>query len=508
MKTLVARDLYAEIVLMGFIEIRFGTFYEKFTPFTLYAPIDLMPLRSELFFSYYQEDLYTHYLYHKNCFPLEGVRIKFELLFPDIGSYNFNSIAAKLANQNTPGNSFDRYLFGVNNNFKYSKVLSADLTWVSIQDIKETGTTNYNKPLRNHVISAAGEFDVIPLLFTEKAFIKGFGVEGEIAASSFDRNTWDTNTKTTNGFANRISIFANINDQVKIRGGYHAIEYEYIAPGAQTRFATPGGEGTTFEEAGLDPFLFDYDYQNNVTIARLNDDTLNFTYSMNTATPNRMGIFGDIGINLGIIKINSEASIMQEMRPIAAPNENTREFLRGTGEVSFPLDEFLKEVSFPWEEFFNINLLPEISFFGMMENITRDDDPDTSHTNWELNKQLNEEEDCMIIGFGGDIVVRLLESLALTGMYQEYRVTGRKTMDAYGTHEPLEISGYTTLDYAIRNLVYGGGLILSFTKSTSIQLDYLIKTSENKTENIHDPLEDLDAHYKINHFRMLFLMKF
>ena len=114
-KNISLRDIFAQGILFEFIKIRFGTLYERFTPFTLYAPLDLIPMRSELFYSYYIESLYDNMLHHKNDFPLNGISMNMEFLIPDMdGTWGIKGLTGKLGSaQDEIGNSFDRYLYGV-----------------------------------------------------------------------------------------------------------------------------------------------------------------------------------------------------------------------------------------------------------------------------------------------------------------------------------------------------------------------------------------------------------
>jgi len=472
------RDLYAEIVLLEFIEIRFGTLYERLTPFTLYAPIDIIPLRSELFFNYYQNDIYDNYLHNHPNFPLEGLRVQFELIFPNIGSYKFKTIVAQLDGTGFAGNSYERFLFGVMNTLKYNKAMQLDLTWTSIQDLKETGSPVYNHPLLNNVYSARGELDAVPLLFTDKSPIKSAGIEGELAMSTYNSNILDSSLKATNGYANEIAGFVNYNDIAKIRGGYRAIEYNYVAPGAQTGLAFPGGESITFQGLGLPGFAFDYYYQHSVRISRNYWNPLNFTFPMNTATPNRAGLFADINANLGVIRTFIEVNSMEEMAPVPWPTDLKRKFSRLTGEISLPLGEFL-----------NIRLLPEISGFYIEETVDRDDALETSGSN------LIEAENFKSKVTGGEVKFSPLANLALIGMYQEYKVNGKKIIDLYSTHKPLRIDGYLPAYYAYSESVYGVGLIYSMSKTIFIQSDYLIK------EYNYSPQKS--QQFTLNHFRAM-----
>ncbi len=477
------RELYGEILLLRFIKIRIGTLYEKFTPFTLWAPVKLVPLDAPLFSLHKDIALYDNYLDKAEAFPLEGLSINSAFKAGEI-RMDITGLATKLDDNTTVGNSFDRYLFGANGKIVYNKIAAFALNWVSIQDLKNTGSPVYNNPLRSDVVSGEATIDFAPILFTPKFNINSFGVEGELALSSFKSNI--NIDSTVKGVANRIKLFLKYNNMLNLEAGWRGIEYEFVSPGAQTRVSTPGGEGDFFEDlVGLPPFLTDYYYRNKIMVSRDNLDFLNFTYPMNIATPNRTGIFGNIGIDYKtFVHTKFELSSMQEVRPVSTPNRNKRSFFRNEGEVSINIPTIV-----------GIDYLPEVGGFYILEHSKREDWLATAGTN------LNEKEDCKVTVLGVNIMLQLVDKLSVIGMYQNYKIKGPKVVDSYYTHQPIIIAGYlpdengnTTYNFDIENVVVGAGLIYELTKVSKIQLDYLNKEYVNN--------------YTINNVRLLFVTKF
>ncbi len=264
--------------------------------------------------------------------------------------------------------------------------------------------------------------------------------------------------------------------------------------------ATPGSSREYFKDFGFSPFLSDYSFHNNIMIKRDNFDDLNFTYPMNIATPNRMGLFGKISLKLEkLIKGSVDISSMKEARPVAAPNINKRSFLRAAGEIDLLLSEFTE-----------ILLVPDIDGFLIFENNTREDFVGTANTvdaNNLVITNRNEEENCIINCWGVNLIFRIMEKVSILGIYQQYSIKGIKTIDGYISNQPIYISGYITRDFNIQNTIQGGGVIYAFSRNIKIQVDYLVKELSNKTKNLSSNTE-LNEQYKIDNVRALFTMKF
>ncbi len=491
-------DLYGKLLLFKFIKLRFGTIYGKLSPFTLYAPINIVPLRSELFYTYFQEDLYENLLDQPERFPLKGISLNAAVIFEGNTELGLKGIVSKLDKYSSAGNTFDRYMFGANSDLIAFDMTEISVNYVSIQDIKGTENTKeepFNSPLKSDVYSAELELNCAPFLFGKNQNIKGFGGEGEIAYSTFNSNTTEsTNTESKgeecHGLAWRWNLFLNYNDNIKLNGGLRYIEYEFVSPGAQTRIVTPARYGSYFDHGfndlgtdALKPSLFDYSYRNKIMIARDNLDKLNYIYSMNIATPNRTGLFCDLNLSFGLVRAAIEVSSMKEVRPIAAPNKNKREFFRNENEISFDLSKILE-------------YLPILSGFFTMENNKRDDWPATKATS-ETN--LNEKEDYKINIYGAEAVFELFQNFKLIGMYQLYSVKGLKTIDGYKSNHPIEIKGYHTTKFDIKNSVIGIGFIYEITRAIKVQADYFYKKYEEKEDNMN---------YNLNNGRMLFGISF
>ena len=479
-KLIALRDIFIKARLLDSVEIKLGAIYERFTPFTLYAPLDLAPLRSELFYMYYREDLKDNFLHHKNDFPLQGMSIKVGFFIPAIeADWDVKALLSRLgSSEQEESLAYDRYLIGLNNRITVDKIFRTDLNWVWIIDASETGDTGgIIKPLSSHVFSSAMEIDAAPILFTQKDILKAVGIESEIGMNFFDCNIVDYTNKPITGFAGTVDFFANLLGFSKIKVGWQAVEHEFVSPGAQTRMATPGLSGSlpNFEETEIPPMLFDYSFHNFIRISRDNYNPLNFTYAMNSATPNRTGFFGELSLTPKFIHINSKVSLLEEMRPVAAA-DNLRSFFRTANEVSFLLPKLIKE---------KVKLLPEISVIYIIENVKREDSSLTPG---------NEEEDSQSEILGVEAAFMPVRDLNIIIMYQKYMIQGRKAIDGYPSNEPLDMAGYMIMDFDIGNEVYGAGMIYDFTTSVKFQLDYLYK---NYIDN-----------YEIDQARALLLVTF
>jgi len=484
-KNIILRNIFAQFIFFEFIKLRFGSLYEHYTPFTLYAPLDLIPMRSELFFPYYREEQYDHLLYNKDDFPLKGGSMQMEFLIPYFdGILGIKGLAVKIGEGDINlGNSYDRYFFAEHSYLTLNDFFKTSVTWAEIRDLEDTNTTNYNTPVLNDVIAGSWEFDIAPWLFVrDKALIISLGFEGESAVSWHDTDTDSPLVKNIKGFAHSVNFFTGLKNIGKFKAGWRSIDYEFVAPAAQTRMATPAGESKNYINMALPPMLPDYSYRKFIRLSRDYNDILNFTYPMNEATPNRTGFFGELSMDLKYLNLSSQASVMSERRPVGAPNENKRSFVRNANEISFPFPEILDLSVQPR------GLVPEISFFNIIERVKRED------FNATILSNQNEAEDCKVDVFGMDVVFVPLKVLSLSALYQVYTVKGRKINDVYASHEPLQISGYQHQEFHIKNTIIGFGLQYSFSPVTQFQLDYFIK-------------EYSDV-YKMNQLRALFQMTF
>ncbi len=488
--SIVSRDLYAELILIKFVSLRVGQIYEKFTPFTLYAPVDALPLRSELLYSYYEDDLYENHLDHNNSFPLLGANIKADFTIKDIGSSSIKGIAAKIGVGSGSGkysmstNIYDRYLFGAHGEFKYKNILKANGTWMMLKDFGDTGipsTRIYDTvfPIQLDIISGQAEVDAAPAYFSEKDPIKHLGVKAEIARSAYHHKktvyttNYSTNVINTNGMAGSYSAYISL-ENIKLEAGYRQVDYTFISPFAQTKTVISPGTGTSFDTAGLPPLAYEFSFINIPVLGKNYYDALNFTCPMNTATPNRKGLFFNFNLSAVIASIGGEYSSMQETLTIFSNNKLPRSFSHIEAYISF-------------KPVFNF----ELTGFFINEENTRDDDSDTFS---------NEKEDLVINGMGAELVFRAVEKLSFIGAYQNYTLKGKKYIDVYNSNEPIAIKSYQYLDLNLINELVGVGFIYAFNKALTLQVDYLIKTYQNKYLSQTD--------YIIDTFRMLITAKF
>jgi len=491
------RDIFVEFILFRFIQLRGGTIYEKYTPFTLIAPVNLIPLDAPLLKIYKEEALYDNFLNQNGKFPLEGLEAKTGFLLGKLGSLNLNGFAAKLDGYQSDGNSYDRYLFGTQINTYLLKMLTATGTITSLQDLLDTGTQDPNEPRYNYVISGAARLDIIPFFFSEKFFIKSAGADIEIAQSKFNENKKNENSQDDIGYANRLGGFININDMLKADAGVRMIDYEFVSPGAQSRVATSGASGDYFSDFNIQPVLYHYSFNNKIMLARDNGDMLNYTYAMNEATPNRTGLYTKIyGNLLKWIEGKVDFSQMKEIRPIARSNQQKRSFLRQSIQIAVNGPEI---IDFPF--------LPVIQGFIITENVKRDDEPATTSlnpANTNVSKQLIETEDFKSIVKGASITIEVLKKLSVSAIYQIYNYQGRKFIDIYKSHEPIEIDGYTIIDYKepVKNNLQGIGITYHASKLSVLQGDYIIQEYENT-----DPVYEKE-NYSIENWRLLLRLRF
>ncbi len=494
------RDIYAEFIFFRFIQLRAGTIYEKYTPFTLIAPVDLIPLEAPLLSAYKDLALYDNFLDRNGKFPLEGLELKIGFFLEGLGSLNFNGIAAKLDDNESDGNTYDRYLFGGNIKALVLEMLEASGTIISIQDIKNTGTQedNDNAPKVNSVLSGAAKLDIIPFLFSEKFIIKSMGADIEFAKSTFNSNIKNKHVKDDIGFANRLGVFVNVNNMIKADVGMRMIDYEFVSPGAQTRVASSGDPGDYFSDYVIQPFLFNYRFRNKIMLAKDNSDMLNYTYAMNDATPNRSGLYAKIYADLfKWVEGKVNFSRMSEIRPIARSNMQKRSFLKQSVELTVNGPDIIIDMPF----------LPVFSGFLMTEHVKRNDEPATTSlnpANTNVQRQLIETEDFQSTVKGASVSIQVLKKLSLSALYQVYSYKGRKVIDIYKSHEPIKIDGYEVIDYVepIKNSLKGLGITYHLSKMSVLQGDYIITEYEDT-----DP-DNKENNYSIDYFRLLLLLRF
>jgi hypothetical protein len=454
--SLTFRNLWGEIVLFRFLTLRLGMVYENYTPLTLSAPVELLPLSNPTLSAYRDNMLYDAYLDRKDRFPFEGVTMNADFS-GDGHSLNLRAIAAKLDEAGNAGNSFDRYLFGGHAAYGWNKFLETKATWVSLRDLRDTGTPVFNTPVAQDVCSLVFKYDLLKQIGKKDSG----GIEAEFARSFFKTDASLTNTPAVSAGAVRVNAFVTLMRSLLIRVGWQAVPYEFVAPAAQTRIAFPGGTAQIFSSAGLDGFLFDYELNNRVKLGRNNRDLLNASRAMNEATPNRTGLAGQAVLNIRkAVKLSLDASRLSEMRPVSASNGNLRSYRRISGQFSLPTDEWTGRSFFP-----------VIGGFLMMEDIDRKDDPDSSGS---------EREDCRIRAAGVNAEIRVTVKFSLTGLYQWYGITGRRIFDDYSSGDALKIAGYTPVSFGLTQTLKGGGAVWSFSRNIRIQGDYLVRAEEGR----------------------------
>ena len=490
-------SLFSELTLYRFIILRFGQLYEKLTPFTLIAPVDAVWTRSELFNRYFSEDVRLKHLEMDGTFPLEGMSAKAEFLLSPRDVWSLKAIAAKIADNTSPGYSYDRYMLSGSTGLRLSDIVTGQVSWISFHDITNSGPMTNNTPKYDGVLSAAAGLNAAPFLGPLKKWLKGLGVEGEAARSSWSEDT--RNMNPTNGMALTADVFVNLLDIVKLKAGTRYVEYEFVSPGCQTRIVTPGMPDSMFLASGyygrnglqLEAGPAEVGLKRNIQFTRDNNDILNFAYAMNEATPNRNGLFGNIEINHKIIKISADASMAREIRPIGAGNaDNPRNFTRLEAEGSIVLSELV-----------GIPQLPKISGFYVFETDKRLDLAGTP--------AIDESETLGINILGAELVVPVTKKLRLVATYQNFTVKGLKWVDGYNAklQNALPISGFMHMDYDISERIVGAGLIWNLAKPVTFQLDYTFRSLANKSLDITAATAE-DVSYDMHQIRALLHLMF
>ena len=465
---LLGENLYADFILFQFIRFRIGQCSEKFTPFTLQSSVDQVWMRSELFNAYYQEDLYAKLIPTDGSVPFEGLKMKFDLAMGQDATVGLKAIAAKVLNDSQKGNSYDRYLAGLYlNGQAMKKAVGVEVASIMFADYTNSGRRDGNLPKFYWTTSGTVTVNTAPLMGIPLFDV--LGIEGEAAVSGHKANVSSTNHMTW-GTAYQANLTASIPKMLKLKAGYRQIAYEFVSPGAQTRYITPGVSGSQFQNEdfyvslGLAPFWFQDYFRNKIQFTRDYFDWLNTAYPMNVATPNRQGLFGDIKFNyMEMLSLAGNASMMQEVRPTAKPNENVRSFLRVVAEGSLNLSKIA-----------NIQGLPKISGFYIMENDDREDSALTSE---------DETENYKIRILGVEAVFDL-KVLKIIGMYQSFGITGRKIIDVYNPaqQDALKIAGYQIYDFGTTGIVdsvMGGGFIVRVSQAVSMQIDGFLMSNDD-----------------------------
>ena len=471
------RDIYAEVILFRFLSMRVGHIYEEFTPLTLSATVNDLPLRNELLYSYHRKALYDNYLDQGEKFPFQGINLKSDFTVFNSGELKLKGLASKIEDNDSSISTCDRYLTGafgrVNSK---SQTMKLEASWVALQDLDGTKSDPNALHLYTDVTSLGVELDGGPSLFSKDDIIKNIGVKAEMALSSF--RTYISNlksaTEVTNveGNANDFQFFIR-SDSVKLQGGYRLLDYEFVSPGAQTRILTSGGAGSSFSSAGIKPFRSDYYYRNKLMITKDNSEPMNFIYSQNIATPNRKGMYGNIDLNISAVSLFFEYSEMEEVTPIGRLNKKKRAFNRMEGYASLHTTYF------------------EVSGFYITEENLRKDDANTVGS---------EREDFTVEIPGAEVVIKPLKKLSLFANYIIYTLKGRKIAEIYPSESPLKIAGYSTMEYDLNNELIGGGLIYAFNSAFKVQADYMIKSYINN--------DDKDLNYDLNSMKMFLTVAF
>jgi hypothetical protein len=450
-------NLYAEFIAFQFILIRFGQMSEKFTPFSLWSTTDRPWLRSELFRMYFKEDLAVRLLDTDNSVPFQGLKIKFDLNMGENDLIRFKAIGSKILDEGAQANSYDRYMVGVMPGLSlFSDAIIAEGAYLTFFDNTNSGSRDYNPQKKYDIFTGAFGLNLAPFILPSLA---GLGVQAEGAMSRHVENG-SVSQKPVNGVAWKANLFVKVEKLLDFKAGYRQIAYEFVSPGAQTRFVTPfpgpavGSlfrNGDFYDYLGFKSYFFQNYFRNKIQFTRDNTDALDYTYSMNEATPNRQGFFGQLGLTVkDWIAASCDASMMSEVAPVAAPNKVRREFLRVEAEGSVNLKTLVGS-----------DFLPKLSGFCVMENNDRD-----------AAGALKEDLRTMV--YGGEVLFDF-KLVKLVGMYQRMVQKGQKTVDGYDVSDQnaLTVAGYDTKDMDLLNVVYGGGVIVRISQAVDMQVDCL-----------------------------------
>jgi hypothetical protein len=339
------------------------------------------------------------------------------------------------------------------------KAIGAEGAFLMFLDNTNSGNRDPNPGKSYMIYTGTVSLNAVPLM--DLPVFDSLGVQAELAGS---RHVADLSSPAdpVMGSALQGNLFATITKMLKLKAGYRQVAYEFVSPGAQTRLVTPGVAGSGFQNdvfflyMGLEPSFFQNYFRGRIQFTRDNNNWLNYSESMNTATPNRQGIFADVNFNYKEwAAVSASGAKMQECRPIGSVNP--RDFLRVQAEASVNLAKVM-----------DIPGLPKFSGFYVMENNDRADDTSASSPD-------DETENFKIRILGAEAVIDL-KTVKFIATYQKYVLSGRKVVDGYNgsMQDSIKIAGYKVWDFGTTGWsesLAGGGAIFRISQAISMQVD-------------------------------------
>ncbi len=453
-----AREIYIESILLDFIKIRIGDFYQELTPLTFYVPHTDVIYKKNVFNIIEEKKKYDEFAL-VDGFPLQGVNFsgKCDTTFY-LNKFDFYGSIARYQES-----EYNRFISSGQITLARNDILSVKYTIVNYYDIKETKITNAVKPAVSDTINSFS-FNFYPIeVITGKKQIKdapGINLFGEFANSSFiaDLNKNDIE----NDYAVNIGLSGWVYMN-KIDITYREAGNEFYSPAAQSQpFFTKKLNANVLSylsSQNLNFHFSDKAYNNKIYFYRNWYNPEKLIFPMNNATPNRKGFSIKYKNNyLRFVSVSFGYDTYNEIRAMRSANK--RYFTGVNGGINFDLrkiDNFLPTITVDWKK----------------EKIKRDDDVKTT--------SINESEDVynQKLTLSGNFL--LDKNWEVMGGISLFKVSGYRWIDFNNTINPLDenINSYYE-SYNLEQSYILGGIKYNINSNSFIMVYYKFISSKDK----------------------------
>ncbi len=453
-----ARTIYIESIMLDFIKIRVGDFYQKLTPLTFYADYNSMGMKDSIFNLMERKKLYDSFLLNKS-WPLQGLQFSGDFS----SSLYFNHLHFYGSIARYKETEYNRFISSGQFSIYKNNILKLFYTIINYYDVEETKVTNSVKPAFSDTVNSF-KFECYPIeLITRRSKVidkPGIKLSGEYAQSIFvpDINTDEKISDYAFNIDLSVWLYKNM-----ILFRYKDIGSEFYSPAAQSPsyfIKEINSDSLSYlSSQNLNFHFADRTYNNQIKFYRnwYNPELL--TFPMYEATPNRKGItLSYLNKYFKLLTLKFKYDNYKEIRPMRTANK--RNFTKLEIGIDFNLrtiDKFFPLLSINWQD----------------EKEKRDDDKSTT--------TINESEDVhnnKVIISGNFTITKNWEIL---GGWAVFKQNGYRWIDFNNTISPLDENINSSYENSDINQTYIlTGLKYNINKNSFIMLYYKFLSEKGK----------------------------
>ncbi len=456
------REIYVESIMLDFIKLRIGDFYQTFTPLTFYVDIKPLGYKNSIFDLCEEKKIYDSYL--DKGFPLQGLSGSADFQLHHV----FDKLNTYISVARYTKTNYNRIIFSSKLDFVKKQNLNIGLILVDYYDIKQTGTTNIIKPpFNNLVYSINFEMNILNLLTViKKKETSELKLKLEFANSIFTPDLNNSEKIEDYGLITSISgcLYKN-----SLELEYIDIGNEFYSPSAQTPLyyirTINDLKLSYLSSQNLNYHFAQREYNNKIKFYRQWYNPYQLVFPMNKATPNRKGyILNYKNRYLRLISLELAYGNLKEIRGMRTSSLRDFNLIAGGIEVDFStLYTFMPVVSAGYEK----------------EGVKRDDDTNT---------EINEAEDIKSEKWSLSCDFPVFKSFDFLIGYIKFIIKGKHWIDFSNKINPLDEDINTTFEEVDLNqsaFMVGGKYNINRNSFILLYYKFLISRNSYKLDFIN-----------------------